>query len=116
MNPRTVCFCQPIFSMISVMVAPSFRWSIATTCAALLPSRAPWVFTFALLRDLGAFLPAAVFFVVLPAFGAPSVEGARSLFFRLVLLAFGSIAFSCLSAAGAGLSVVSSEFVVFIIV
>src|ERR1035438_2814851 len=39
MNPRTVCFCQPILSMISASVAPFFRWSMATTWAVLLPSR-----------------------------------------------------------------------------
>src|ERR1035438_4317763 len=39
MNPRTVCFCHPIWSMISARVAPFFRWSIATTWAVLLPSR-----------------------------------------------------------------------------
>jgi hypothetical protein len=31
MNPRTVCFCQPIVLMISEIVAPCSRWSIATT-------------------------------------------------------------------------------------
>src|ERR1035438_8011756 len=41
MNPRTVCFCQPIFSMISASVAPFFRCSMATTCAVFLPSRGP---------------------------------------------------------------------------
>src|SRR5580700_9710568 len=39
MNPRTVCRCQPILSMISASVAPFFRWSMATTWAVLLPSR-----------------------------------------------------------------------------
>jgi hypothetical protein len=39
MNPRTVCFCQPIFSTISAKVAPFFRWRMATTWAVLLPSR-----------------------------------------------------------------------------
>ena len=41
MNPRTVCFCQPFFSMISTSVAPFFRWSRATTWAVLEPSRGP---------------------------------------------------------------------------
>ena len=35
MNPRTVCFCQPIFSMISASVAPFFRWSMTTTLGRL---------------------------------------------------------------------------------
>src|ERR1039457_3466358 len=39
--PRTVCLCQPIFSMISSSVAPFLRWSVATTWAVLLPSRGP---------------------------------------------------------------------------
>src|ERR1017187_2543260 len=43
MKPRTVCFCQPIFSIISAKVAPFFRWSMATTWAVLLPSRGPSV-------------------------------------------------------------------------
>src|ERR1035437_8944067 len=41
MNPRTVCLCHPIFSMISTSVAPFFLWSMATTWAVLLPSRGP---------------------------------------------------------------------------
>ncbi len=39
MKPRTVCFCQPIFSMISVMVAPFLRCSMLITWAILLPVR-----------------------------------------------------------------------------
>src|ERR1039458_3467731 len=35
MKPRTVCFCQPIFSIISASVAPFLRCSMATTLAAL---------------------------------------------------------------------------------
>jgi hypothetical protein len=35
MNSRTVCFCQPICSMISASVAPCLRWSITTTWAVL---------------------------------------------------------------------------------
>src|ERR1035441_10256002 len=31
MKPLTVCFCQPILSMISARVAPFLRWSMATT-------------------------------------------------------------------------------------
>src|SRR5664279_2572769 len=41
MKPRTVCFCQPILSMISASVTPFLRWSVATTWAVLLPVRAP---------------------------------------------------------------------------
>ena len=33
MNPRTVCFCQPIFFMISISVAPPSRCNIVTTWA-----------------------------------------------------------------------------------
>src|ERR1035437_9159009 len=57
MKPRTVCFCQPIFSMISASVAPFFRWSMATTWAVLLPSRGP-----ALSGAFAAFLGALVVF------------------------------------------------------
>ena len=39
MNPRTVCLCQLMVVVISSIVAPFLRWSIATTCAVLLPSR-----------------------------------------------------------------------------
>ena len=41
MNPPTVYFCQPIWSLISDRVAPFLRRSVATTRAALLPSRGP---------------------------------------------------------------------------
>src|ERR1019366_8620794 len=72
MKPRTVCFCQPICSMISGSVAPSFRWSIATTFAVLLPSRGPALFSgFAAFLALGAFLAAVVFLVALAFAGAP---------------------------------------------
>jgi hypothetical protein len=57
MNPRTVCFCQDIFDMMSKIVAPFFRWSIATIWAVLLPSRGP-----AVSGDLVAFLALGVFF------------------------------------------------------
>src|ERR1039457_5327647 len=39
MNPRTVCFCQPVFSMISCSVAPPARTSRSRTIAFLLNSR-----------------------------------------------------------------------------
>jgi len=66
MNPRTVCFCQFIFSMISASVAPFFRWSMATTWAVLLPSRGP-AFSFPVAGFLDAL---AAFFVVVAFFGA----------------------------------------------
>src|ERR1700689_139774 len=44
MNPRTVCFCHPIWSIISARVAPFFRCSMATARAVLLPSRGAWGF------------------------------------------------------------------------
>src|ERR1017187_10140739 len=59
MNPRTVCFCQPMVFMISARVAPFFRCSMATTWAVLLPSRAPSAFGFmAFLGALAACLAA----------------------------------------------------------
>lgn len=67
MNPRTVCFCQPICSMISARAAPFFRFSIAITWAVLLPSRAPWLSaTLAIFLALGAFLGGVVFLPGLP--------------------------------------------------
>ena len=39
MNPRTVCFCQPAFSIISGSVAPPVRTSRSRTIAFLLNSR-----------------------------------------------------------------------------
>jgi len=61
MKPRTVCFCQPILSMISASVAPFFRWSMAATWAVLLPSRGPAVCCArAAFLPLGAFLVAVV--------------------------------------------------------
>src|ERR1700683_4835730 len=72
MNPRTVCFCQPIFSMISAKVAPFFRWSMVTTWAVLLPSRgAVASCVLAPLLPLGAFLAAVAFLVALSFVGAP---------------------------------------------
>src|ERR1035437_5175275 len=74
MKPRTVCFCQPILSMISASVAPFFRWSMATTWAVLLPSRGPALSgDFAALGDLGAFFAGVAFLVALPFAGAPLV-------------------------------------------
>jgi hypothetical protein len=53
MNPRTVCFCQPICVMISSRVAPFGLCRSAITFAVLLPSRTPVVFGSA--AFLGAF-------------------------------------------------------------
>jgi len=39
MNPRTLCACKPIWSIISDSVAQPLCWSMATTWAVLLPSR-----------------------------------------------------------------------------
>src|ERR1035437_2600219 len=72
MNPRTVCFCQPIFSMISARVAPFFRWSMATTWAVLLPSRGPALSSaLAAFLALVAFLAGVAFLVALAFAGAP---------------------------------------------
>src|ERR1035437_211306 len=72
MNPRTVCFCQPIFSMISDSMAPFFRWSMATTWAVLLPSRGPALSSaLAAFLPLGAFLAGVAFLVALAFAGAP---------------------------------------------
>src|ERR1019366_317825 len=60
MNPRTVCFCQHIFCMISVRVAPPLRCSIATTWAVLLPSRGASC-GFAAFLPWGGFLAAVAF-------------------------------------------------------
>ena len=86
MNPRTVCFCQPILSMISASVAPFFRWSIATTCAVLLPSRGPAVScAFAAFLALGAFLAPVAFLVAL-AFGGRALGGLCATFGLAFLL------------------------------
>src|ERR1700680_118171 len=83
MNPRTVCFCQPILSMVSESVAPFFRWSIATTCAVLLPSRGPALScAFAAFLALGAFLAPVAFLVALAFAGAPLAAGAPPLALR----------------------------------
>src|ERR1700730_15093920 len=83
MNPRTVCFCQPILLMISTSVAPFLRWSIATTCAVLLPSRGPVVSgAFAAFLPLGAFLAAVAFLLALALAGAPLAACAPPLALR----------------------------------
>src|SRR5260370_1194022 len=72
MNPRTVCFCQPICCMISASVAPSLRCSMATTFAVLLPSRGPTLSSaLAAFLALGDFLAGVGFPVAVPSAGAP---------------------------------------------
>ena len=81
-NPRTVCFCQPILAMISESVAPFLRWSITSTCAVLLPSRGPAVScALAAFLPLGSFLAAVAFLVALAFAGAPLAAGAPTLAF-----------------------------------
>ena len=70
-NPRTVCRCQPIFSMISTRVAPPLRCSIATTCAVLLPARGELVS-----HTLAAFWPLGARFAEMPS-SPPSPWRAR---------------------------------------
>src|ERR1700686_4305064 len=83
MNPRTVCFCQPILFMISESVAPFLRWSIATTCAVLLPSRGAAVSCpFAAFLPLGSFLAEVAFLVAWAFAGAPLAAGAAPLALR----------------------------------
>src|ERR1035441_8785432 len=86
MKPRTVCFSQPIFSMISASVAPFLRWSMATTWAVLLPSR-------------GALAPVAsslavVSLVALAFFGAPLAAVGAALAFLGLAAGAGSAAAS----------------------
>src|ERR1039457_6629940 len=72
--------------MISDMVTPPVRWSIASTCAVLLPSRGP-VASFALpaFFALGAFLAGVVFALALPLVGATrGFCGATAGFLRAV--------------------------------
>src|ERR1039457_6854934 len=73
MKPRTVCFCQPILSMISTSVARPLC-SIATTWAVLLPSRgaASDFGAFAAFLALGAFLAGVVSLLGSAAAGATS--------------------------------------------
>src|SRR5450756_264938 len=89
MNPRTVCFCQPIFCMISIRVAPPLRCSIATTWAVLLPSRgAAASCGFAAFLPGGGFLAVVAVWPVFAVAGAPLAPRAP----RLALaFAFGSV-------------------------
>ena len=79
MNPRTVCFCQPILSMISAKVAPFLRWSMATTWAVLLPSRtAPAAFFW----PVGTLFVRLAFLPALPLASAPLAARATPLALR----------------------------------
>src|ERR1039458_1145589 len=92
MKPRTVCRCQPMVFMISEMVAPFLRWSMATTWAVLLPSRGPAApRAFAAVLPLGAALAAVAFFVALPLAGAPLAARAPRLAACAPPLAFRSV-------------------------
>src|ERR1039458_8700047 len=80
MKPRTVCRCQPMVSMISAIVAPPLRRSMATTCAVLLPSRgAAASRAFAAVLPLGAALAAVAFLASLAFAGAPLADCAPRL-------------------------------------
>ena len=86
MNPRTVCRCQPILSMISARVAPFFRWSMATTWAVLLPSRGPVASCVLAARlPLGAFVALVACLVALPFVDAPLAACAPPLALRTAL-------------------------------
>ena len=78
--------------MISEIVAPFFRWSMATTWAVLLPSRGAAVSrpsrAFAAVLLLGGFLVAVAFLVALPLPGAPLAYCAPTLTARAPPLAF----------------------------
>src|SRR5580704_16810738 len=94
MNPRTVCVCHPIFSMISARVAPFFRWSMTTTWAVLLPSRGAVVYcVLAAHLPLGAFLAEVAFLVALPVVGAPLADCVPHLAFRAAVGCTGSAGF-----------------------
>src|ERR1022692_3139315 len=86
--------------MISEMVAPPLRWSMAITWAILLPSRGPPP-SFALaafLAALGAFLAGVAFLVALAFAGAPLADCAPPLAF---FFAFGFVACSGFGSSGA---------------
>ena len=79
MNPRTVWRNQPMVFMISSMVAPFFRWSMATTCAVFEPSRGVAA-TWAPFLPLEA-LAGVAFLVALPFAGAGLADCAPPLAF-----------------------------------
>src|SRR5580700_8829821 len=83
MKPRTVCFCQPIFCIISVSVAPCLRCSIATTWADLEPPRFPVGFSAraGAVLALGAFFEGVAFLLAWSLEGASWAAGAPPLAF-----------------------------------
>src|SRR5450759_4702661 len=82
MNPRTVCFCQPILSTISARVAPFLFGSMATIWAVLLPSRGPASpCALAASLALGALLAAVAVLVALALEDAPLAACAPPLAF-----------------------------------
>src|ERR1035437_8022320 len=110
MKPRTGCFCQPIFSMISASVAPFFRWSMATTWAVLVPSRGP-----ALSGAFAAFLGALAVFLAVVGFLGAAALAPLALFWLLGATFFGLAAFfegACSGATGAPCSATAAVSVV----
>src|SRR5580700_2096623 len=103
MNPRTVWRCHPIALMISVIVAPLARCSIAITSAILLPARGPSDSVFAAFLPLGAALTGVAFLDALPFVGAPFADCAPPLAF-LSALAFAGAA-SGLAGSGSGATI-----------
>src|ERR1039457_1331503 len=85
--------------MISEMVAPPLRWSMAITWAILLPSRGPPPsFALAAFLALGAALAGVAFLVALAFAGAPLADCATPLAF---FFAFGFVACSGFGSSGA---------------
>src|ERR1017187_5104618 len=85
--------------MISEMVAPPLRWSMAITWAILLPSRGPPPsFALAAFLALGAALAGVAFLVALAFAGAPLADCAPPLAFSF---AFGFVACSGFGSSGA---------------
>src|ERR1039457_1694028 len=76
MNPRTVCFCQPIVFMISAKVAPLLRWSMATTWAAFLDGVAFLAVLGLGLPPLAALWALGAFFLGLAPFFEEAFSGA----------------------------------------
>ncbi len=71
-----MCFCQPIFSMISARVAPFLRRSMVITWAVLLPGRGAAADVDARVLACLAFLAEAVFRLAAALVGA--TRGART--------------------------------------
>ena len=88
MNPRTVCFCQPVASMISASVDPCSRPISARTMSFLL---AGFASTFVAIG--------ATFFVLAAGFAALAFRAGRVAFFGWLA----TVTASCAGAAVAGL-------------